>query len=164
LIGLVFEIPLIALCASAELEYFTGRFQLAFQSTRIILLIFLMANALAIAFHVNWTSDEIHPFLPRSANTKTLAPSSYGTVASIDAGFQDEGDDEEGEEEDRFIKERQEQRLKEAGNWWTYFKGFSIFIPYLIPKKDRKVQLCMVINILCLLANRALNVLVPRQL
>lgn len=62
------------------------------------------------------------------------------------------------------IKNRRASRLKETGGWVGYLKDFSIFLPYLIPTKDRTVQACIIINMLCLIGNRILNVLVPRQL
>ncbi|KAH7327791.1 P-loop containing nucleoside triphosphate hydrolase protein [Stachybotrys elegans] len=61
------------------------------------------------------------------------------------------------------IKRRRVQRLKETG-WIGYLHDFSIFLPYLIPRKDRKVQLCFLISLGCVAANRVLNVLIPRQL
>lgn len=62
------------------------------------------------------------------------------------------------------MKNRRASRLKEIGGWVGYLKDFSIFLPYIIPKKDRTVQACIILNILCLIGNRILNVLVPRQL
>ncbi|OJK04185.1 hypothetical protein ASPACDRAFT_57514 [Aspergillus aculeatus ATCC 16872] len=46
----------------------------------------------------------------------------------------------------------------------TYIQNFQVFLPFLIPRKDRKVQACLLVCVLCLIADRVLNVLVPRQL
>lgn len=96
----------------------------------------------------------------------TAAASFHGkkTCDSISFKLDDAPNDNESDNEDAYIKQHQKQRLQAAGNWFTYIKGYSIFLPYLIPRKDRKVQACLAISLLCLLANRALNVLIPRQL
>lgn len=62
------------------------------------------------------------------------------------------------------MKQFRAKKLQEAGSWWTYLKDFTILLPYLTPRNDRKVQLCLFINLLCLAAQRALNILVPIQL
>jgi ABC-type multidrug transport system fused ATPase/permease subunit len=72
--------------------------------------------------------------------------------------------DSDDEDDTASIERRRAQRLKETGGWLTYLKDFSIFIPYMIPKKNRKVQLCFLISLLCVVANRVLNILIPRQL
>ena len=44
-----------------------------------------------------------------------------------------------------------------------YARGFSIFIPYVWPSNQRRLQLNMLGVALCLSFERALNVLEPRQ-
>lgn len=83
------------------------------------------------------------------------------------SGTQDDPDsDDEDEDEDEdvaLIKQRRAEMLKERG-WLGYLKDFKIFSPYIIPKYDRKVQLCYLACIACLVAGRALNVMLPAQL
>jgi hypothetical protein len=58
-------------------------------------------------------------------------------------------------------------RLQYASqNWgrWLYFKRLYILKPYMWPSKDRKTQLWMVVLALHFVKDRALQVLIPRQL
>ncbi|PGH31870.1 hypothetical protein GX50_05368 [[Emmonsia] crescens] len=100
------------------------------------------------------------------------APSqaSYGTesvsgedslLSEDDSGWnsdEDSGDEENGRKDSRA------RQLRKGGNWITYLNNFKVFLPYLIPKKDIKVQACLLACVLCLIAKRFLNILVPRQL
>ncbi|MCJ1281672.1 hypothetical protein MMC26_000994 [Xylographa opegraphella] len=56
------------------------------------------------------------------------------------------------------------KRIKETGNWWAYAKSYSIFLQYIWPSRNTRLQLNMVGVGLCIGAIRVLNVLVPRQL
>ena len=148
------------LCAPNELKTSVGRIQIGLQSIRLLLLLSLAINTLVHAFRVSQDhNEETEALFPGEIHSPTA--STYGTEPLSDSEVDDDDDDKA---QDRYIKERQRQRLKESGNWWTYLKGFSIFVPYLVPKKDTKVQLCMIMNVLCLLGDRVFNVLVPRQL
>ena len=46
-------------------------------------------------------------------------------------------------------------------SWWEYLKGYRVFFPYLWPSKDRRLQLVVVICFLLVIAQRAVNVMVP---
>ena len=70
----------------------------------------------------------------------------------------------EWERRQRLAKEQRDKRLKETGNWWTYAKGFKLFLPYVWPVADRRLQFRAVLVGLCLLANNGLNVLIPTQI
>jgi ABC-type transport system involved in Fe-S cluster assembly fused permease/ATPase subunit len=61
------------------------------------------------------------------------------------------------------IKRRRAERLKETGGWLGYIKDFSIFVPFLIPRHNRKVQLCFALSLVAVVANRLTTVLIPRQ-
>lgn len=71
----------------------------------------------------------------------------------------DSSDDEDEEDLDTRIGE-----LRKSGHWMDYLSNFKVFLPFLIPRKDIKVQLCFLICVLCLITDRVLNVLVPTQL
>ena len=61
--------------------------------------------------------------------------------------------------------QRQEGKPKEERkHWWTYLRQFSIFIPFIWPSRNLRLQLHLAGVVLCLLAIRFLNVLAPRQL
>ncbi|KAI6546553.1 hypothetical protein MCOR05_000584 [Pyricularia oryzae] len=64
----------------------------------------------------------------------------------------------------REARERMETRLRQEGNWFLYIKSFAVFLPYIWPAGDRVLQLHAVLVGVCLLANNALNVLIPRQM
>ncbi|KIH89674.1 vacuolar ABC heavy metal transporter [Sporothrix brasiliensis 5110] len=68
------------------------------------------------------------------------------------------------ERRERKRREEMEKRLKENGNWFEYAKRFMIFFPYIWPVNNRALQIRALLVGLCLLANNALNVLIPRQL
>lgn len=93
----------------------------------------------------------------------------YGSVPENDDDSEScvsmDSEDSEDPQQVKELKAQQQKRLKEAGNYFEYLKGFSVFVPMLLPgKKHRLIQLCLAIVGLVLIATRFLNVLVPRQL
>lgn len=55
-------------------------------------------------------------------------------------------------------------QLRKSGSWIEYLRNFKIFLPSLIPRNDVKVQACLALCILSVLAGRALTIAVPQQL
>ncbi|KAM3071158.1 hypothetical protein ACMFMF_007634 [Clarireedia jacksonii] len=105
-----------------------------------------------------------------SSETSTVNGNGYGTTG--EASAEDEEDDSDTAsvasedswlEEIRKSKEAIAKRLQQDGSWWTYAKGFSIFIPYLWPTNNIWLQLRAVLVALTLLASNVLNALVPIQ-
>ncbi|KAL9625780.1 MAG: hypothetical protein Q9160_000100 [Pyrenula sp. 1 TL-2023] len=117
---------------------------------------------------------ETQPILGTAHSHLSTTSSAYGTEALVEhSTYEDvntlEGEDEvydsdSDDDEDADMKRFREKRLQETGSWWAYLKDFSIMLPFLIPRKDRKTQFCYFITLLCLTSYRALNVLVPLQL
>ncbi|KAB8261204.1 hypothetical protein BDV32DRAFT_158445 [Aspergillus pseudonomiae] len=68
---------------------------------------------------------------------------------------------DEGDEED---VDTRSGELRKSGHWIDYLSSFKVFLPFLIPRKDIKVQLCFLVCALCLITDRVLNVVVPTQL
>lgn len=99
-----------------------------------------------------------------SSQSSTTASTSSKAKLPIDddASSYDSEDDSDSDDESE-IKEKRAQRIKEGG-WRAYLRDFSIFLPHLIPKHDRKVQFSIAVSVVCLAALRVLNVLVPHQL
>jgi hypothetical protein len=62
------------------------------------------------------------------------------------------------------LKERQRKRLQECGSWMAYLKDFKLLARLAWPSGDRSAKICLVILIVVILADRALNLLIPRQL
>lgn len=80
-----------------------------------------------------------------------------------------DGADLEFEAEDRKKEEERlkdiKKRLKVNGNWFTYAREFSIFLPYVWPSNsNRRLQINVLGVVICLVCIRALNVLIPYQL
>ncbi|KAM0187310.1 hypothetical protein ACHAPI_011223 [Fusarium lateritium] len=168
LIALAFEIPLLVFSARSKLDDTLSITLLACQASRIPPLSFLAIYCLFSGgqhHDVDCDTDESQPFLHTNGDTECP---SYGTEnTSPNSGYDDAdeyslGSDLEDDVAD--IKRERAKRLKEKGGWWGYLSDFSIFLPFLIPKKDRKVQLCIFVCLLCIVATRAFNVLLPRQL
>jgi len=54
--------------------------------------------------------------------------------------------------------------LRNNGKWRAYFASFRLFLPLLVPKLWSKVTACFLVSIMCIIARRCLNILLPRQL
>ncbi|KAF7854161.1 hypothetical protein EAF04_010458 [Stromatinia cepivora] len=154
---------------------------LTIQGIRIFNLI-----ALPIVYFYFRNSDKTHntvdaerqsllkkPSGPSSSGSSTLNGNGYGTTDQATAqgsqSAEDESDTASVASEDSYLerqrksKEAVAKRLEQDGNWWTYLKGFSTFIPFIWPVNHRKLQVRAVLVAMTLLASNALNVLVPIQ-
>ncbi|PMB64807.1 Heavy metal tolerance protein [Beauveria bassiana] len=77
-----------------------------------------------------------------------------------------DSDDEEMNDDDKEeerMKRLSQQRLAESG-WFGYLGGFIIFLPHLIPYKDRFTQLWLLVLIVCTCVDRVTTLLIPLQL
>ncbi|KAL8369727.1 hypothetical protein RB595_000182 [Gaeumannomyces hyphopodioides] len=85
---------------------------------------------------------------------------------SADGSNGDPDSDSEYDSEDEEVKQRrQAKRIKELGGWWRYLADFfSVFGPFLVPRGDVKVQLCIAVCVACVVAQRVLTVMIPSQL
>jgi len=105
--------------------------------------------------------DDTQPLLQDQED----ASCGYGGTTDPKKHDHDGGTDSDSEDEDNAkVKQRRAELLKARGGWLAYLQGFKIFLPYIVPKHDRKVQLCYLACIVCLGAGRVLNILLPRQL
>lgn len=116
--------------------------------------------------------DETTPFL--DANNESYG-SARPTISSRPASETDgsdghdenedsDSDSDDDDDENKPSPDARTSKLRESGSWGTYLQGLKVFIPHLIPKKDLKVQACLAVCVLSLLAKRFLNVMTPRQL
>ncbi|KAH6681368.1 hypothetical protein B0J14DRAFT_576238 [Halenospora varia] len=169
----VFELPLLALSSFRGLGHFGPTSQLVAQVIRILLELYLIAGTRHAWLQSRKVpGDESRPILRSNGRNQLTGETNYGTEPLLDHPDIEDGDnpardrdgDSDIDSDDGDIKKIRKKRLQETGSWWVYLRDFSIFLPYLIPRKDRKVQLCIVVSLLCLACNRVLNVLVPRQL
>ncbi|CAN9395527.1 unnamed protein product [Alternaria alternata] len=73
----------------------------------------------------------------------------------------DEEDSDDDSDEDEDVKEARAERLRETGGWLGYLKDFTIFLPYVLPKRDIKVQICLLICLITIAIERVLQVAIP---
>lgn len=156
-----------------EVAQFRG-IHLALQCARVILFVLLSALGLSIIFadHENANDDETQPLIPTQPSSPTSSHAqivrSYDSTEvdeesrTADRGSTDESSDEDSESAEFWGEERR-KRIKDEGGWNKYVKEYLIFLPYIWPTHDRKFQLYFVVLGANILAERALNVLYPRQ-
>lgn len=118
------------------------------------------------------SDGETSPLIPKAGSDAGTVDSGYGTGNS--SGNDTQGSNTEAsspsdpespwERRQRLAREQMEKRLKSEGSWIAYAKGFLIFVPYIWPVKNRRLQIYTGLVGLCLLAGNALNVLIPRQM
>ncbi|KAG9687298.1 putative ABC transporter, partial [Aureobasidium melanogenum] len=73
-------------------------------------------------------------------------------------------DEDDGPNQTKELKEKQRKRLQECGSWMAYLRDFKVLAKLAWPSGDRSAKICLAILIVVILADRALNLLVPRQL
>ncbi|OCL06197.1 putative ABC transporter, partial [Glonium stellatum] len=143
--------------------------RLALQTLRIFILLILSGNGILLAYgggKGEGQQDEEQQSLLGNAQNGSATPSQgaaeYGAIPNN--SNDNENGDEDSQDDNKKLKEQQRKRLQEEGGWLGYLKGFLIFLPYVWPSKDRRMQFYVALIGLCLVAERLLNVLTPRQL
>jgi ABC-type transport system involved in Fe-S cluster assembly fused permease/ATPase subunit len=86
------------------------------------------------------------------------------SITSSRSDFNASDDDSHSEDDDASIRKAQQERLASSSGWLDYLHPYKVFLPYLFPKKNRKLQLYFVIVLINILIQRALVILHPRQL
>ncbi|KAJ5294128.1 hypothetical protein N7508_008949 [Penicillium antarcticum] len=159
-----FEIPLLALSLYHKPRHWEPIAQIVVSAIRLLLLVLVAITLLLeIRQRKKNASDESRPFLNGNR-------SAYGAVNSPDlddsSALSDSESDSDKNQNTRAarVKRLRKERLHSLGGWWNYLKDFSIFLPYLVPRNNPKVQLCIATSIVCIGCHRVLNILVPQQL
>ncbi|KAK7516601.1 hypothetical protein IWZ03DRAFT_415124 [Phyllosticta citriasiana] len=139
----------------------------------------LMVFALSmLGIKIEWTckrklssaDEENQPLLGADANGTAETQrdcKNYGTTETTEETETEEREDsfmEEQEEQKKKTQEKLRQRVLDQGGWWGYTKQFFIFLPLIWPARNRKMQFYLFIITLCILAERAFNLLIPRQI
>ena len=154
----LFEIPPLAHFPFRIVDQGEWKIELVCQLCRILLLIYLLAGILHTWFQKSQVGPkEAQPILH---NGNGLLKTEKDKNVDSDLCDQSDTNFEYGGS----IKKRRAKRLQETGSWWIYLQEFSALLPYLIPKKDRKVQICIMVSLLCLIGNRVLHVMLPLQI
>ncbi|KAK8022122.1 hypothetical protein PG993_012889 [Apiospora rasikravindrae] len=163
-IALGSEIALLVCClVSAAATDVFAKIHLILQSLRLGL---LLCAATAGAYFA-WSDSRRRIMLEESDDTiDSLLASDEDSDESDDEnayGFDEETSPDEVEDL-RDLRKQQLRRVKKAGSWFNYLKTYKIFVPILWPSGNRLVQASLVVAILTIAAERALQVLVPMQL
>jgi hypothetical protein len=125
--------------------------RLACKALRLAIFFFMVAGVQLLGrYDLGATNDEITGLLSQPDSP----PVSYGSTENFN-------------DPDEQMKQRRAQLIEKiaaSGNWWTYAKSFSIFGKHLWPRNEKFLRVSLLLVGLCLCAERALKVLVPRQL
>jgi hypothetical protein len=141
-------------------------FDTALQICRIACLLILIGNFLYFSVRRKLSqlrADEEHrPLLDSHGRTHedcALTESEDEDYDSLTAQ-----DEDNGSAQTKELKERQRKRLQDCGSWMAYLKDFKLLAKLAWPSGDRSAKICLAILIVVILADRALNLLIPRQL
>jgi ABC-type transport system involved in Fe-S cluster assembly fused permease/ATPase subunit len=159
-----FEIPLLALSLFHETRQWEPITQIAISAIRLLLIVLVAITILLeIRQRKTMVSDESRPFLNgnRSAYGAVNSPDSDGSSALSDS---DSDSDKNQNTRSARVKRLRRERLYLLGGWWNYLKDFGIFLPYLVPRNNRKIKLCIATSVVCIACHRVLNILIPQQL
>ncbi|KAK2055598.1 ABC transporter [Colletotrichum caudatum] len=163
---LFFEVPLLVLGALGRPSTTSCILSISCQSLRLIAVLLLPLGTArrGSSIHENGSSEESQPFLSEQSRDEA-SPNNYGTEGSNEASSAEPASkDIKNKNDDASMKRRRAEKLHEKGGWWGYLKDFAIFIPLLVPKKDRRVQFSIFLYFLSVAGRRAMNILIPRQL
>ncbi|KAK8214460.1 hypothetical protein HDK77DRAFT_479436 [Phyllosticta capitalensis] len=173
--ALALEVTIFVLSTAVQSE--TSTFDTIQKALAIVRISMVFALSVA-GIKVEWTSKRRHsgadeenqPLLGADANGTAEAQrdcKSYGTAETTEETESEEREDsycDEQEEQKKKTQEKLRQRVLEQGGWWGYTKQFLIFLPLIWPARNRKMQFYLVVITLCIIAERALNLLIPRQI
>lgn len=152
---------------------------LSIQGVRICTLVILLSFYITLRNRKTFDEDdeERQSLLPENSIAKSVGNGTangngagYGATTNTTNDNSKDGNSSDSDEEDVYSKrrnkaqERVQKRLEIDGNWWTYVKGFSIFIPHVWPVHDKAMQFRAVAVGACLLTGNFLNIMIPRQL
>ncbi|KAJ4407948.1 hypothetical protein N0V91_003614 [Didymella pomorum] len=129
----------------------------------VSLIVLLDSFVITLTKHAEKSTDEeSQSLLPKPANGAATQNGSAG-YGSIEQTASDD-EEESPKDRDKELKEQQAKRLEEEGGWFGYLKSFAVFLPYLFPRDDLMVMGALGVRLIHMLAERALNLLTPRQL
>ncbi|KAI5263405.1 P-loop containing nucleoside triphosphate hydrolase protein [Aureobasidium subglaciale] len=77
---------------------------------------------------------------------------------------EEEDDSDNDSDDDQDVKDARTKRLGETKGWLGYLRDFAIFIPFVFPRKDIKIQICLLICIITFTLERAIQAIIPYTL
>lgn len=158
-----FEIPLFVLSLCHEKRQWEPITQIAISAIRLLLLVLVAITTILETRQKKKVSDESRHFLNRNQPAYGAANIPVSGDSSALSDSESDLDENQNTRAARIKRLRREQ-LHSLGGWWNYLKDFSIFLPYLVPRNSRKVQLCIATSVVCVACHRILNILIPQQL
>lgn len=176
LLTLGLEIAIFALFASHALSKAVEYVFLAFQTSRFLALLLVLTFHASARIASNWagTDEESASLLgpqtlPTAHQHGAAKPAGkYGSVAVADTSHSDSTDSTDSDDSDAQEVKKQKKllrnRLQENGNWFTYLRGFSLFLPLVWPSKRPFLYWNMLGCAVCILGTRVFTLLEPRQL
>ncbi|KAI5235377.1 P-loop containing nucleoside triphosphate hydrolase protein [Aureobasidium subglaciale] len=102
-------------------------------------------------------SQDYDPLL-ESALPPTLSKDDCATAP------EEEDDSDNDSDDDQDVKDARTKRLGETKGWLGYLRDFAIFIPFVFPRKDIKIQICLLICIITFTLERAIQAIIPYTL
>ncbi|ODA77799.1 hypothetical protein RJ55_06401 [Drechmeria coniospora] len=143
--------------------------QLTVHAIRVAILLAVAGYAFYFAYPIVEEAkieEQTHLLANEHSSSRNDYDSACSPVCSsiLDVGGEDDDDNASDDEDEREIKEMQQKRLEERGGWLSYLRSFAIFLPYLVPRRDRSTQLWLLILGLCMAVGRVLTLMLPRQL
>ncbi|KAJ5130569.1 uncharacterized protein N7515_006608 [Penicillium bovifimosum] len=161
-----FEAPLLALSLCLKPTRWAPITQISISAVRLALLVCVVSVILLQNRQTTKkTSDEARPFLNGNRTGYGALDGNHSDNSSLDSESGSESDTGTKKNDAAARKKRlRNEQLQTLGGWWEYLKGFAIFLPYLVPRNNRKVQFCIAVSIFCLSCHRVLNILIPQQL
>lgn len=79
-------------------------------------------------------------------------------IEALDDISDDESDD------DQDVKDARAKRLSETNGWLGYLRDFTIFIPFVVPRNNFKIQLCLLLCIITFTLERVIQAAIPYTL
>ncbi|RAL17535.1 ABC transporter ATP-binding protein [Aspergillus homomorphus CBS 101889] len=177
LISLLFGIPGLILDALHPGQIAARKLLLTIESVRVLFVVGVLLDCLFRSLSQRKTSkleeeEDLIP-CPDEANGQS-APSqvAYGTIPSAcqsadgsESALHEEDDcDSDSSDDESEDEGAHTSNIRKTDGWMAYIQDFKVFLPFLISRRDYKVQACLLVCILCLVADRVLNIVVPRQL
>ncbi|KAJ5150666.1 abc transporter [Penicillium coprophilum] len=169
-ISLLFGIPGLVLDAIDPEPSARHKSLLVIQSIRLLLVggALIYCLIISISYRKKLMPEEegeTSPCLDHNQDSYGTAPLTCQSTSILESSSsQEDRDSEDSDDDGDESDDSQTGHLRKTGSWMSYIHSFEVFLPFLIPRRDFKVQACLLSCILCLIADRVLNILVPRQL
>ncbi|KAL2046293.1 hypothetical protein N7G274_001740 [Stereocaulon virgatum] len=170
LITIVAEIVLFALTLNHGITPSTFAYpHLVVQACRLIALVLLPTVLFSRYSEKIAVDEESAPLLGQRKDLLadvqiSNEDSKYGSMSASSDEIEVEDDDDSDSEATKAKKEKElKDRLLANGNWFTYARSFSIFVPLVWPTKQPLLYVNLIGVFVCIACTRALNILEPRQ-